>query len=234
MGFSFCEEEVLTILRRGSQELGAEPDPTALERLLLYFAELEKWRRKVNLVAAAPAAELLETHFLDSITLLPLLFPAGQPPTQTSLLDVGSGAGFPGLVLKCCRPAELTVTLLEPRQKRVAFLRQVIRVTGLKEGIDVVDRRLEPGSLSAAAWPLITSRAVAAISEFLTLCAPFSSPGGLVICMKGRRLEEELAAWQRQNASTGHYSLERVLPCRLPLSGVERRLAVFRRTPSPT
>ncbi|HET97721.1 MAG TPA: 16S rRNA (guanine(527)-N(7))-methyltransferase RsmG [Desulfurivibrio alkaliphilus] len=213
------------ILTDGAHRLGLVLERTALERLLAYHAELRKWNRKINLVAQAPELELLETHFLDSLTLLPLLSPA---PTlePLDLLDIGSGAGFPGLVLKCCLPDRLAVTLAEPRQKRVAFLRQVVRTVGLGSGIEVLARRLEPGE--SGSWPLITSRAFASITDFLNLCGGLSPPGGRVICMKGPRAEEELALWQRQGQAE-FFRLEEVRSLSLPFSGAARHLLVFQR-----
>ncbi|MFH7320037.1 16S rRNA (guanine(527)-N(7))-methyltransferase RsmG [Desulfurivibrio sp. D14AmB] len=213
------------ILTDGARQLGLVLEPTALERLLLYYAELLKWNRKINLVAQAPEPELLETHFLDSLTLLPLLSPV-PTPDPLALLDIGSGAGFPGLVLKCCLPERLDVTLVEPRQKRVAFLRQVVRTVGLGAGVRVLAQRLEPGE--SGSWPLITSRAFASMADFLALCAGLSTPGGRVICMKGPRAEEELALWQQQDQAE-LFRLEEVRSLSLPFSGAARHLLVFQR-----
>lgn len=251
----------LELLAEGARRLGLSLEDDALQRLELYFRELLKWHRRVNLVARAPEPELLELHFLDSLTILPLcrfepppadspvvtdhevrLPPVAPSPARTaaglpetagsakdasSLLDIGSGAGFPGLVLKCCRP-ELALTLLEPRQKRVAFLRQVLRVTGLKAGCEVLAQRLVPGGGAQAQrrWPLITGRAVASVADFLDLCAPLSPPGGRVICMKGRRAAAEVEQWHRLKRP-GEYRLDQEKEVHLPFSGVLRRLLIF-------
>ncbi len=116
--------------------------------------------------------------------------------------------------------------MAEPRQKRGAFLRQVIRSLALGPGIRVMDRRLEPGENGT--WPLITSRAFASIADFLNLCATLCPPGGRVICMKGPRAEEELACWQRQEQS--HlFQLQEIRPLSLPFSGATRYLLLFHR-----
>ena len=213
------------ILTEGAGRMGLPLEEAALERLLAYYSELLKWNRKINLVAQAPELELLESHFLDSLSLLPLL-PSNSPAAPLHLLDIGSGAGFPGLVLKCCRSESLEVTLAEPRQKRVAFLRQVIRSLALGPGIRVLNRRLEAGENGA--WPLITSRAFASIADFLGLCATLSPPGGLVICMKGPRAEEELARWQQQGQAHLFQLLE-IRSFSLPFSGADRYLLLFSR-----
>ena len=105
---------------------------------MLYFAELRKWMRRINLVARETTTEqLLELHFLDSLTLAPLV--AHHP--NLHLLDIGSGAGFPGLVLAAVLP-EARFTLIEPRQKRAVFLRHVARRLGLSY-VQVVEERVE-------------------------------------------------------------------------------------------
>lgn len=213
-------------LRRGAAKLGIDLGAERLDQLERYFLELKKWNRSINLVAAAPDLQLLESHFLDSLTLLPLLDPCPPP----GLIDVGSGAGFPGLVVKIARP-DLTVTLMEPRQKRCAFLRHLIRSLKLT-GITVLEERLEKNNPSLSNWsrsvPLFTSRAFTAIGAFLDLCADFSAPGGRVICMKGRKAEEEIAEW-RVNHPDSLYRLTESRDLTLPISEIPRRLLVFTR-----
>nr|MBF0221057.1 class I SAM-dependent methyltransferase [Desulfobulbaceae bacterium] len=116
------KEQTLSHLRKGLAQLDIElPSPAICEQLYQYFAELLKWSPKVNLVAKGPELELLETHFIDSLTLVPILKKYLHDDNSHNLLDIGSGAGFPGLVLKITFP-DLPVTLVEPRQKRTVFL----------------------------------------------------------------------------------------------------------------
>jgi 16S rRNA (guanine527-N7)-methyltransferase len=214
------------LLVRGLAALGQELSAGQIAQLVQYFLELKKWNRRINLVAAGPDAQLLENHFLDSLTLLPLLDPCPPP----GLVDVGSGAGFPGLVLKIARP-DLSVTLVEPREKRTAFLRQVIRLLGLRE-VQVLEERLEQEAPEFAAWrqaiPLFTSRAFTAIGPFLALCEPFTCPGGRVICMKGPKAGEELQEWRQQHPES-RFALTATLETKLPFSGIPRKLLVFTR-----
>lgn len=212
------------LFREGLAGLGLSLAEPQIEQLARYFQELKKWNSRFNLVAQADDRQLVESHFLDSLTLLPLLDPCPEP----GLVDVGSGAGFPGLVLKIARP-DLLVTLVEPRQKRTAFLRQVIRTLGL-QGITVRETRLEKAAPEFAHWrnaiPLFTSRAFTAIAGFLELCAPFSAPGGRVICMKGRKAEAELAEWRAQQPDSP-FLLAETLATTLPFSGTPRKLLLF-------
>jgi len=218
------EDEAVRHLNHGLHALGFKPLPAScLSQLWRYFAELEKWNRKMNLVAKAAEMDILETHFLDSLTLLPEI-------SDGPLLDVGSGAGFPGLVLKIASPA-LSVTLLEPRQKRVSFLQHVIRSLHLT-GIEVVADRLAADDQDFVQkhgqFPTITSRALAEIDPFLALVEPISPPEGRVLCMKGPRCDEELAAWQ-QHSPFSPFIVERSVHFSLPFSGAGRNLVVFKK-----
>lgn len=106
------------LLLDGAAQLGINLEPAACERLQIYLNELMKWNQRINLIARNTGEQqAIEIHFLDSLALLPLLT---RTDDAVHLLDVGSGAGFPGLVLACVLP-EAHFTLVEPRQKRVSF-----------------------------------------------------------------------------------------------------------------
>ncbi|MBI5558512.1 MAG: 16S rRNA (guanine(527)-N(7))-methyltransferase RsmG [Deltaproteobacteria bacterium] len=208
------------ILEQGCATLNLRVSGEGLDRLARYCTELGKWNRKMNLIAQASEQEIIESHFLDSLTLLPHL-PGGE---KSELLDVGSGAGFPGLVVKSVLP-ELRLTLIEPRAKRAAFLRHMVRTLGLGQ-VDIREERLEPSKGSQpATFPCITSRALTTIGEFLELTAPLSPTGGIVICMKGPKAEEEISRWRADPASP--YTLQRLVPLTLPFSGATRNLVIF-------
>jgi len=217
-GFDFREQ-----LQQGCRALDIVLDAEAVERLFVYFTELTRWNKKINLIAKGTAdAEILENHFLDSLTLLPLLSTCEHP----HLLDVGSGAGLPGLVCKAARP-EITVTLLEPRLKRVSFLRHVIRTLNLS-AVQVLVARVEDESLlpSQPVFTHITSRAVSDIAEFLAMVSRLCDQQTMVICMKGPKWREELQAMQQL---TPVPALHHVLTCerQLPFSNASRALLTF-------
>lgn len=208
-----------TLLLDGAGRLGIELDPAVCERLLVYLAELTKWSRRVNLIARETGEEqAIDIHFLDSLTLLPLLQQAAMP---VHLLDVGTGAGFPGLVLACALP-EARFTLVEPRQKRVSFLRHLVRTLGLSN-TEVVADRIES---HAAAWcgrfSHITSRAVAEPGAFLPLVRPLTTPATQVVLMLAR--DEALAGVEQQ--VSGPWQIVETVRLNLPLSGAPRLLAV--------
>ena len=205
------------LLVRGAAQLGLAVDTAGVERLLIYLAELMKWSRRVNLIARdTPEAQAVETHFLDSLTLLPFLDGAGE----VHLLDVGSGAGFPGLALACVRP-EARCTLCEPRQKRVSFLRHVIRTLGLVN-VEVVAERVEA---HLPDWPgrftHITSRAVAEPAAFLPLVRPLVTPATRVLLMLARA--EGLAGID--HLASGPWRVDGAHRFVLPFSGAPRLVA---------
>nr|WP_320009963.1 16S rRNA (guanine(527)-N(7))-methyltransferase RsmG [uncultured Desulfobulbus sp.] len=202
------------LLQDGARALGLELESAAVGQLFAYFQELCKWRQRVNLIAReTPEAQIIENHFLDSLTLLPLL---SQPGTH--LLDVGTGAGFPGLVLASALP-ETLFTLVEPRQKRVSFLRHVIRTLGLGNVEVVLDRIESHGDQWQGRFSHITSRAVADPTAFLPLIQPLMTPETRVILMLAHEASlagvAGLAGWQ---VLAEH-------PCCLPFSKAPRLLA---------
>ncbi len=210
-----------SILDQGLAALHINLDDQAIALTCRYFTELGKWSKKMNLVAKGDDQTLIETHFLDSLTMLPLL---RRQAGNSNLLDIGSGAGFPGLALKCALP-KLNVTLAEPRQKRVSFLKHVIRTLQLKQ-IQVWPDRIEPDPEVSHRFPLITSRAFADTTGFLTACQHLSPPQGLIICMKGPKYEEEIATW-RNTPLAEHFQLRDIETHRLPFSGKKRYLVIF-------
>lgn len=204
--------------------LGITLAPAALEHLAWLAAELLRWNRTHNLTAITDPAEVYEKHLIDSLTLLPLIGAAKR------LLDLGSGAGFPGLPLKIARP-ELDVVSVDAVGKKIAFQRHVVRTLQLS-GFTAVHGRAEdlPGSpAGGAGFDLVTARALGSLPLLARLAAPCLVPGGRLVAMKGAEGAAELAASQDELAALGFVctSQQRLL---LPVSGAERCLLVLART----
>jgi len=214
-----CEQKLLT---RGLDILGIRLDMNSRDALLLYCRELRKWNKRINLIARNTSAdEVIEKHFLDSLTLLPLIDKYGGK--SATLLDVGTGAGFPGLVLATALP-ELQVTLVEPRQKRVSFLRHIMRTLQLTN-VDVIADRLEQANLKEQNFTFITSRAVADITRFITMLADIPAPDSMVIVMQATTdLEQWLPGGQGRD-----WQLVENRKFHLPFSDASRLLAVIRK-----
>jgi len=173
----------------GLHQLGLGLSEQQFEQFLRYRQELLDWNTRFNLTAIIDPEEVLLKHFLDSLSLL-LVY--DQP--QVRLLDIGSGAGFPGLPLKIVRPQWL-VTPLEATGKKVTFLRHMIEVLHL-EGIEVVHGRAEELAhvqKYRATFDVVTARAVASLPTLLEYAAPFCRVGGQIILPRKGDLAEELA-----------------------------------------
>lgn len=216
-------EKTGCLFRDGLAQLALSLDEPTIEKLVRYCQELLKWNRKVNLVAKNTSLEdIVEKHFLDSLTLVPVL--ASHAPEKHLLLDVGSGAGFPGLVVKIACP-EQPVVLLEPRKRRVSFLNHIVRLLKLTE-IEVLAKRTNEIQASPdLPFAVITSRAVADVTAFLEMVNDLSIPGTLVICMQGASGQEQ---WEREKGNPD-FSRVGIKNINLPFSQANRSILVFRK-----
>jgi 16S rRNA (guanine527-N7)-methyltransferase len=227
------KEQALTRLGLGLSTLAIKVPPAAvLDRLWLYFTELLKWNSKINLVAKGPELDLLENHFLDSFTLVPTVQMYLRKEPSQRLADIGSGAGFPGLVLKIACP-DLPVTLVEPRQKRTAFLRHIARTLNL-EKLTILEERINKDDQQFlqkhGQFSLITCRALASIQDFLDMTAHIAAPAAKILCMKGPKAEDELKSRPRQ---ADCFEVTSSSSFTLPFSGAARTLIVFTKTSRP-
>jgi len=204
---------------RGLDRLGIRLEDDKVDHVILYCHELQKWNKRINLIARnTEASDVVEKHFLDSLTLLPLIDQYGG--RSSTLLDVGTGAGFPGLILAAVIP-ELQVTLVEPRQKRVSFLHHIIRTLQLTNARVIADR-LEQAGLDRRNFTFITSRAVADIDRFLAMIIDITGSESRVIVMQSTDDEQ---AWAG-TARTASWQLVDNRTFQLPFSGASRMLSV--------
>ncbi len=180
--------------RRGLEELGLDASDTLLEPLGSFLARLLAMNEHMNLTAITSPEEAWHKHVLDALTLLPWL---RDLPAKTTLCDVGSGGGVPGIPIAIARP-DLHVTLVEATLKKAAFLEETGRALGLGN-LTVVPQRAEALASSALAggFAVVTARAVAALDKLLPLTAPLLEPHGRLLLIKGQRAAEELASARR-------------------------------------
>jgi 16S rRNA (guanine527-N7)-methyltransferase len=153
------------------------------ERLNTYADLLRKWQRSINLVGPRTIDDLWNRHFTDSAQLLPLI-----PPSARVLVDFGSGAGFPGLVLAILGVSQ--VHLIESDQRKATFLREVARATGTP--VTVHAKRIEQVTPFPA--DVVSARALAPLADLLGFAAPFLGPDSLCLFPKGQMAEDELTA----------------------------------------
>jgi 16S rRNA (guanine527-N7)-methyltransferase len=201
--------------------LGIALDTRVCEQLAVYRTLLLAWSRRMNLTAVREPRAILIKHFLDSLTVLRHI------PPDAPLLDIGSGAGFPGLVIKVVRPAQ-PVTLAEARGKRVGFLEEVRRSLGIK-GCEILHRHVTAHERDLEGrFGVVVSRAVQAWPAFLALARPCLRPGGRVIGMWGREAPPEAEALRAAGAPWGAVLLARER-LHLPEGGGTRHLVVMER-----
>lgn len=206
------------ILREGLTALSL---PTEGIPALLRYAELLAEKNKVmNLTAITDPAEVARLHFLDCAALLTLADLRGK-----TVVDVGTGAGFPGLPLKILEPS-IQLTLLDAQRKRVDFLREVCGELGL-EDVDCVHGRAEEfAQQRREAFDLAVSRAVAALPVLAELCLPLVKPGGQFLAMKSVDSNEELNASERAAGVLGG-RLEKPLDYVISGTNIPRRLVIL-------
>lgn len=167
------------------------------ERLRAYLDILTAWNRSINLVSAASLADAWRRHFLDSAQLLPHLPRSPDPGRGTRVADLGSGAGFPGMVLAILGrelPMPPEVHLIDSDGRKCAFLREAARAAEAQ--VFVHSARIEtmrPGDLGGRA-DAVTARGCAPLDRLLAYAAPLLAPHGVCLFLKGRRIDEELTA----------------------------------------
>lgn len=183
----------------GLKRLEIEPKDTLVEQFISYRRELLDWNTRMNLTAITDPEDVLLKHFLDSLSVLKV-----YDKSQARLLDIGAGAGFPGLALKIVRP-QWQVVLLEATGKKVAFLQYMIEMLRLA-GVEAVHGRAEVyGHMQKyrAKFDLVTARAVASLPVLLEYAAPFCRVGGQIVLLKKGALEDELARGKRAAREVG-------------------------------
>lgn len=188
------------------------------QELEVYYNLLIKWGATYNLTSIKDKDEVFEKHFWDSLAVMPFL------PTHGRLLDIGAGAGFPGIPLKMASPA-LSVMLLEATKKKCNFCDAVIRELGLKD-IKMVQGRVEENSTmdKCGKFDIVISRATFSLKDYLGYAKPYiKDAGSMIVAMKSGDIEEELkeasAELKELDIKIERYSLP---------SGAKRSVLIFR------
>ena len=179
------------LLQSGFEALSLVPDSQALSRYRNYYENLEEMNQVMNLTASSGEEDVARLHFLDCAALLGLADFAGK-----KVIDVGTGAGFPGLALKIACPA-MELTLLDSLDKRINFLKNTCEKLGFDDVTCIHSRAEEIPAGFRQGFDFALSRAVARLNLLCELCLPYVKKGGAFIAMKGSDLEEELAEAQR-------------------------------------
>jgi len=207
------EAAQLRKIEEGAAQMGIRLGPEQIKHLGRHVDLLLKWNKSVNLTAITDPDEVAEKHVLDSLAVVPVL-PSG------SLLDAGTGAGFPGIPVAIARP-DLEVALVDSVQKKVAFLKSALAELRLPK-VKAYAVRLE-GNPSREELPRVhaaVARACANPEEWLRLAEQYVLPGGVAVCMLGPS--------DPVPARAGALTLQQELAYGLPYSGAQRRLAIYR------
>ncbi len=212
-------------LRSQAAALGISLCAQVCEKELLFLQELLRWNRRMNLTAIRSLEEGVEKHLLDSLTLIPLL------KKDESLLDVGSGGGFPGIPLAVALP-ELQVTSVDSVAKKIQFQRHAVRLLGIQDRVNALHIRIEELAANAEdknRFDVVVSRAFASLSTIVDSCAPLTKEGGRLLVMKGAEVEEDLST-SRQRITESGLSLSETRSFRLPESRSARTILVLHKT----
>jgi 16S rRNA (guanine527-N7)-methyltransferase len=178
-------------LAEGAEKLGIALDTLKNEQLDIYFRELVEWNKDINLTAITDSEGVQVKHFLDSLTMVPLI--KEKSSGSFSIIDVGTGAGFPGIPLKIAMP-EIKVTLLEATAKKILFLEYIIKELKLVD-IEVITGRAEEAAQKPEyreKFDVVVSRAVAELAVLAELTLPFCAVGGYLIAQKKGDIQVEL------------------------------------------
>ncbi len=215
------ETEIL-YLRERIAEYGIQLSPVQAEYFRLYLSELMDWNRKMNLIGLSSPKRVVTDLFFDSLIPSPFL------PYQGKMLDVGSGAGIPGMLIKIIRP-DLETHLLEPNRKKNSFLKHIIRLLQI-EKIMVVRGRIESDGdqLSYGNYDLITVRALIDLETAVSWCAPFLKSQGLLVFFIGADVDQPIHQASREIKKNNLF-INKQIGYRLPEKKTKRHVVILQK-----
>jgi len=216
--------EFIPLLRSLCEDFGVMLTESQLHSFAVYQEMLLEWNTKMNLTAITEPKEIAAKHFIDSLAILK----AVDLKENMRLIDVGTGAGFPGMPIKLLRP-DLPLTLLDSLNKRLIFLREL--ADRLQLSVQLIHGRAEEFSRQPQhreQYDLVTARAVSPLPSLCEYCLPYVCPGGIFAAMKGPALKEELAAAENAISALGG-ELSDVYSYQLP-EGDNRSLVLIKKT----
>lgn len=209
------------LLTKSVKGLGLELTAQQFDACEIILQELLRWNKKINLTAITGRDEMTVKHLIDSLHLLPEL------KTGENILDVGSGAGFPALVVAIARP-DCLVTSIDAVGKKISFQKHISRLLKLTNLMALHGRVETLAAGRSAEFSLVTSRAFSSLSQFLSLAAPLTSVGGRVISMRGSNGEQEALQLQEEITTAG-FVVESAVNYFLPMKMGEHSLMIMRK-----
>jgi 16S rRNA (guanine527-N7)-methyltransferase len=208
-----------------SQEIGINLENREINLFQKYYEELIFWNTKISLVSRKSTVDIPIKHFIDSLTILPFI-----DDKKTNLLDIGSGAGFPGIPIKIVMHS-LEVSLMDSSRKKTSFLKNVVQKLNLERTFVINARaeRLIAEENNTGAFDIVISRASFKLSQFIQTGSPFLSEKGILIAMKGKQINDEIkeaekVAQKLKLILTGHHDIK------LPVTGDARKIIIFQKS----
>ncbi len=177
------------LMAKSAEEVGLQLSKQQYEKFIIYMKLLQEWNEKINLTAIVNDEDVIKKHFIDSIK----AFKRNEFKTAGNLIDVGTGAGFPGIPIAIMKD-DIKVTLLDSLNKRINFLNTVINKIGISN-VTTIHSRAEDGARDGKLrerFDIATSRAVANMSVLSELCLPYVKNGGSFIALKGPSVDQEI------------------------------------------
>ncbi|MDQ5824959.1 MAG: 16S rRNA (guanine(527)-N(7))-methyltransferase RsmG [Chloroflexota bacterium] len=235
-------EARLAVLEEGARQLGFTLSPRQLDQFQLYYDTLVDWNSRMNLTAITDYDLVQVRHFLDSLTVAAALLsdlregkpPIEAPPPDFRVIDIGTGAGFPGVPLKIVWP-QISLTLNDSIGKKTTFLQELARVLDLS-AVEVVTARAEElgqDKLHRQRYDLVTARAVSALPVLCEYCLPLARVGGRLLAPKKGDISQELSEGKRAARLLGG-QLAKTYPFVLPGDEEPRAVISVRKTaPTP-
>ena len=211
------------LIINGSRQLDIPLDDVQVDKLMEYARLLVEWNEKINLTAITDDEGIVTKHFLDSLTAIKTGYVKGK------VIDVGTGAGFPGLVLKIAKP-EIKLTLLDSLNKRINFLKDVCEKVDIND-VEFVHSRAEDGGKNRdyrGKFDTVVSRAVANLTVLSEWCIPFLKQGGYFLALKGPLAEQEVKDAKRAIKILGG-QIEDIVETEIPFTELKHKIIVIKK-----
>lgn len=211
-----------TLLKEFANKISISLNEKQVDKFINYKNLLKEWNEKINLTAITDDEEIVIKHFIDSLTIEKYI------EEDASIIDVGTGAGFPGIPIKIVRE-DIKLTLLDSLNKRILFLQEILNENNLENAICIHGRAEDFGKdlKYREKYDIATARAVANMSTLLELCMPFVKVGGKFICMKGNNLEEIKDAENALKMLGGE--IEKIENFIIPDTDIERNIIIVKK-----
>lgn len=197
------------LIRQGVDKLDLKLPALIIDKLITYHDLLIKWNKVYNLTAITNSEEIIKKHILDSLSIIKYI----DDLENINIIDVGSGAGLPGIIISIVRP-DLKITVLDSNSKKTAFSQQV-KISLNLNNLNVVNNRAE-NYLPQELYNIIISRAFASLTDYVDLVKHMLAPAGVILAMKGKLPNEEILEFNNNKDKYGNFMISDTIKVRVP------------------